>query len=90
MEEITPDILRRFLLWLADKGHNPGGVLCHYRSVKAFVFWYIDELEPETFRNPFRKVKAPKVDDTPLPPVPLEDVKAMLKQCGKDWYGRRD
>lgn len=88
--QITPDTLRRFLLWLEAQGHNPGGIHAHYRSVKVFVRWWELETEPEGYRDPFRKVKGPKVSNDPLPPVPLEDVKAMVKACPKTWHGLRD
>jgi site-specific recombinase XerD len=26
MEQVTPDVLRRFLLWLGEVGHNSGGI----------------------------------------------------------------
>jgi site-specific recombinase XerD len=90
VEEITPDIVRRFLLCLKSEGHNPGGVHCHYRAVKTFVRWYVDEMEPDRFRDPFHKVSLPKPTTPLLPPVPLEDIKAMLQTCGKDWHGIRD
>ena len=90
MEEISPDFLRRFLLWLEEQGHNPGGIHAHYRSVKVFVRWWIDEFESESYRDPFRKVKAPKVFAPLLSPVQLENVKAMANACPKTWHGIRD
>ncbi len=90
LESLRADDLRRFLLWLEGEGHNPGGVHCHYRIVKVFVRWWVDEIEPRDYVDLFKKVKAPKVYDTLLPPVPLDDVNAMLKTCEKTWHGQRD
>lgn len=41
--------------------------------------------------NPMRKVRAPKVRQGPLPPVVLEDLRAMLRTCErKTFAGDRD
>ena len=90
MYDITADVLRHFLLWLRSIGHNEGGVLANYRAVKAFFRWWIDEVEPEGFRDPFLKVKTPKVSEDPLPPVSLDVVNQMVKSCGNHWHGIRD
>ncbi len=39
IERITPDALRRYLLWLDAHGHNPGGVHGCYRALKTFLLW---------------------------------------------------
>ena len=88
--DITPGIMRTFLLWLESEGHNPGGMHVHYRAVKAFIRWWVDETEPHDYTDIFRKVDAPKVTRNPLPPVPFDDLRAMLQTCGKDWHGLRD
>lgn len=90
LEQITPDVLRRFFLWLEETGHNAGGVHGYYRAVRAFLLWYEKENEPENWRNPIHKVKAPKVGKVILEPVSLETVSAMLETCGGDFYGLRD
>ena len=90
MEEITTDIIRHFLLWLAGLGHNAGGIQAHYRSVRAFVRWWVRETEPENFRDPFRNVQLPQVPDEALPPIPLAHVQALLAACPQSWHGGRD
>jgi hypothetical protein len=47
------------LLWLQGVGHNPGGQHVAYRILKIFFRWYDLEVEPENWRNPIAKVKAP-------------------------------
>ena len=64
-EEITPEIIRQYLLTLESTGHNAGGIHAHYRSVKAFINWYWDEIEPK-IKNPINKVKSPRVTIKPL------------------------
>lgn len=89
--EIAPDVLRRYLLWLAEQGHNPGGVHGFYRATKTFVRWWAEETEPEDYRDIFQKVKAPKLEDAPLLPISTEEINALLQTCdSEDWYGRRD
>ena len=83
LESLRADDLRRFLLWLNTQGHNAGGIHAHYRIVKVFVRWWVDKIDARDYVNLFKKVKAPKVDDTLLPPVPLEDISALLKTCNK-------
>jgi integrase/recombinase XerD len=90
LESLRADSLRRFLLWLERKGHNPGGIHAHYRIVKVFLRWWADEIDARDYGNLFKKVKAPKVNNRPLPPVPLENVNALVKTCGKNWHGKRD
>jgi site-specific recombinase XerD len=90
LEQVSPDVLRRFLIWLEETGHNAGGAHGHYRAVRAFLIWYEQENEPENWRNPIRKVKPPKVGKEILEPVSLETVSALLENCGADFYGMRD
>ena len=37
--QITPDLIRAYLLQLAATGHNPGGRHAKYRAVRAFLNW---------------------------------------------------
>jgi site-specific recombinase XerD len=89
--DLTSVGIREFLLSLERSGHNPGGVHAHYRSLKTFLRWYEQELEPESWRNPISKVKAPKIPIETLEPVDLEVVAAMVGTCEKGTFcGERD
>jgi site-specific recombinase XerD len=88
--QITADELRRFLSHLEETGHNPGGRHALYRAIKTFMLWYESEEEPESWKNPIRKVKPPIVPTEPLDPVPLDDIKAMEDTCDKSFFGCRD
>ncbi len=91
VRQVTPDILRRFLLYLQEQGHNPGGVHGVFRAVRAFLLWWEAETEPEDWKNPIHKVKAPEVPDEPLEPVELETVKALINNCrGNEFTAIRD
>jgi len=89
--QITPALIRQYLLFLEGAGHNPGGKHAAFRTLRAFLYWYEDETEPEGWTNPMRKVKAPKVPTKPLEPVPFENVARMVKACERGTFaGDRD
>ncbi|MEK6751596.1 MAG: tyrosine-type recombinase/integrase [Chloroflexota bacterium] len=88
--DLTPDLLRGFMLALETKGRNAGGRHAAFRSVRVFLRWYEAEAEPEAWVNPVRKVKPPKVTHEIIKGVPTEDIKAMLATCGDNFTGVRD
>ncbi|HSR19608.1 MAG TPA: phage integrase N-terminal SAM-like domain-containing protein, partial [Anaerolineales bacterium] len=90
VEHITPDSIRRYLFWLEETRHNPGGIHDCYRALKTFLLWYEDEAEPENWRNPIRRVRAPRLALEPLAPVLLEAVSRLLSTCEADFHGLRD
>jgi len=90
VDQLTPNYFRQFFLHLEDTGHTPGGVHTYFRTLKAFLRWYEQEVEPEDWKNPFRKVKPPKVPDDKLDPVALDAVEAMIATCDTSFTGRRD
>lgn len=91
VEDIDADFFRRWLLHLEEKGNNPGGRHAFYRAARAFLRWYESEYEPEGWHEPTKKVRAPKVDIEPLPPVEIDTVRAMLETCKSGEYvGARD
>jgi integrase/recombinase XerD len=88
--EITPNDIRQFILWLEQTGHNKGGCHAAYRTLRTFLYWFEDEVEPEGWRNPIKKVKAPKVAIEPLEPAGIEDIRSMISTCKDDLFGVRD
>lgn len=90
IDQLTPAILRSFLLAHEERGHNPGGVHGVYRVVKTFLRWYETEAEPEGWQNPISKVKAPRLAELTLEPVKLDVVQALLKTCDRGLLGMRD
>lgn len=88
--ELDPNQIRCYLLYLEEKGHNPGGVHAAFRSLRTFLYWWEEELEPEGWKNPIRKVKPPKLSISPLEPVDIEIVKAMADSCDSSFFGKRD
>jgi integrase/recombinase XerD len=89
--QITPSFLRQYLLYLEESGHNAGGRHAAFRMIRAFFLWYEDEVEPQGWSNPIRKVKAPKVPVELLEPVSFEIVAKMVKACPHNTFtGDRD
>ena len=90
ISEITPPILREFLLTLENSAHNPGGIHAYFRTLKAFMRWYQSENDLFTWSNPINKVRAPKVSCQLLKPATLNDIHKLLDVCGNDLYGLRN
>lgn len=90
IDQLTPATIRGYLLWLEESGHNPGGVHAAYRVLKTFLRWYELEAEPTGWHNPITRIKAPKLAEEPLEPVPLADVDKMTRTCKEGFYGARD
>lgn len=90
ISQITPSLIRDFLLSLEEKKHNSGGIHSYYRSLKSFLRWFENEVEPEDWKNPINKVKPPKLNKEILDPVNIDDVQKMLSTCTNDFLGRRD
>lgn len=74
---LTLILLRPYLLWLIDTGHNPGGTRDCLRARQACLCWWEDEYEPNRWPNPIREVKGPKVSGEPLPPAELVSCQAV-------------
>ncbi|MFZ3080729.1 MAG: site-specific integrase [Bellilinea sp.] len=88
--EITPDLIRAFLLHLQDKGHSSGGVHSYYRTIRAFLYFIENEYEPENWKNPIKKVKSPKVIVEPIEGVSMEYFQKLVDTCDSTVLGIRD
>jgi site-specific recombinase XerD len=91
LTELEPNTIRHYLLYLEDTGHNKGGIHACYRALKAFLNWWEDEFEPDTWRNPIHKVKPPKQDVAPIEGIHIDTLKALLDTCeGNKFTEKRD
>lgn len=90
LDQLNTNVLRDYLVWLEENGHNPGGVHAAYRVLKTFLRWYEAEAEPDNWKNPITKIKAPKLAEDPLEPVEVADVLKMAEVCDKSFLGLRD
>ncbi len=89
--QITPELIREYLLALKDMNHNDGGIHAFYRVIKTFLLFWEEEYEPENWKNPVRKVKPPKVKVEPLQGISIELVHKFLSICErKTFFGERD
>jgi len=78
--QVQPRHIRAYLIQLAET-RNPGGLHAAYRAIRAFLYWFEAETEPAGWKNPIKKVAAPKQESKMLVPVPLPDLRAMLATC---------
>lgn len=91
IHQITPAFIREFLLYLEETNHNPGGRHAAFRTLRAFLYWFEDEVEPVGWKNPIRKVKPPRVPQEPIEPVSFEAINKMIKAYNPDTFvGDRD
>ena len=89
IQDVNPDLLRRFLIKIAET-HSPGGQHAFYRALRAFLLFVENEEVLPGWRSPTRKVKAPRVELHPIEGAPLEDISALLQTCDKTFIGSRD
>lgn len=68
---------------------SPGNAHQHFRSLKTFFNWLVDEEEMD--RSPMRTMKAPTLPEVEVPIIPDDALKRLLAVCkGKDFESRRD
>ncbi len=90
ISQLTSDLIRRFILQLAEK-HNEGGVHACFRVLRTLLYWIeAEEIMPAEWKNPMRRVKAPKLSVQPNEPVSIQDVSALLNPCDHKLHGARD
>lgn len=83
INQLTAPQLRLFIIHLEDMGHNPGGVHAVYRTLRTFLYWWEEELEPEGWKNPIRKVKVANNRIDPLKPIETHTIKKLLDVCSR-------
>jgi site-specific recombinase XerD len=68
---------------------SPGNAHQHFRSLKTFFNWLVDEEEMD--RSPMRTMRAPQLPEVEVPVIPNDALKKLLKACaGKGFEERRD
>lgn len=81
IQDVDPQFLRDFILFIAQD-HKPAWVHGVYRTLRAFLFWEErEELMPDDWKNPIRKVSAPFVAEVIKEPISLEDIQTLLLTC---------
>jgi integrase/recombinase XerD len=90
VSQITADFIRRYLLELSET-HNPGGVHACFRPLRTMLYWLEEEeVMPAGWKNPIRRVKAPKLPTDPIEPIQIEEIHQLLKTCKSNYSGVRD
>lgn len=88
VEEVTPRQVGAFVGHLVET-RSAATANVRYRALQQFFGWLVREEELE--RSPMEHLRPPHVPEAPVPVLPIETVKALLKQCeGKDLVSRRD
>lgn len=88
-QAITPPHIRAYLLHLKGQGHNPGGIHQAYRVLKTFLRWLVREGDLPS--SPMKRVRAPRVPERTIQPVPISSIRAMLRVCDQETLaGARD
>ena len=90
VEDITPALLRNYLLHLERTGHNEGGRHAYYRSIRVWLRWYENEVEPPNWKNPINKVKAPRLPIEPIEPITIKEFECLLKAASLARMAERD
>lgn len=91
LDQLTPALIRGYLLHLEETGHKPNYSHGFYRTIRAFCKFLEFEDLITAQDNPMRKVKAPKVPIEPLDPITLDDIRAMIATCkGGGFTAERD
>lgn len=90
IDQITSQFIRTFFLKLEEDGHNPGGCHAFFRTLRAFFNWYEVEIDEDTYRNPMKRIKAPRVKLDPLEPITIEVIEKLLEVCLEGVFGLRD
>jgi site-specific recombinase XerD len=68
---------------------SAGNAHQHFRSLKTFFNWLVDEEEMD--RSPMRTMKAPELPEVEVPVIPDDALKRLLATCkGTSFQQRRD
>jgi len=68
---------------------KPTTLSVEFRALQRFRRWCVEEDEID--RSPMERMKAPKVPESPVPVVSLDDFRKLLKTAeGRDYIDRRD
>lgn len=88
LEELTPDVIRLYLVHLATT-RNGGGQHAAFRVIRALLNWAWEEYDLQA-RNPITRVKPPRRNTDALPGVETSDVQKLVDACKGNEYAARD
>jgi site-specific recombinase XerD len=92
MPTTVPDITRKHIepyISHVLEVSKPWTALTRYRDLQQFFRWQLEEELID--KSPMRNMRKPKLSEVPVPVVPVEDMRKLLKVCsGKSFEDRRD
>jgi site-specific recombinase XerC len=91
LASITTDHVEAFMADQLER-LRPASARVRFASLRMFFAWLSSREEREIQRSPMEGLKPPKVPDTPVPVIPREDLRALLRAVDADgsFLGRRD
>lgn len=67
---------------------QPNTVRIRWQNLRPFFTWWAKEMDEP---NPFAEADTPRLEENPVPVIPLDDIRAILRACdGRDFTERRD
>jgi site-specific recombinase XerD len=88
LDEVHREHVEAYIVDLMNRT-SPGNAHQHFRSLKTFFNWLVDEEELD--RSPMRTMKPPQLPEVVVPVIPDDALKKLLATCkGKDYKARRD
>lgn len=88
LEEIHREHVQAYVA-ATMKRTSPANAHQHFRALKTFFNWLLDEEEID--RSPMRTMKPPAVTEKEVPVIPEGDLLKLFKTCkGKTYADRRD
>lgn len=87
---ITSSNIRHFLIYLKDRGHNPGGRANIYGAVRAYLRWHKAEFNLADW-NPLDRISTPKASKEIKQPIALDAFQRLIAVCaGRSLAALRD
>jgi site-specific recombinase XerD len=86
ISQITSDFIHWYLLELSET-HKPGGGHVGFDASRTMLYWIEEEIMPDSWKNPIRRVKSPKLPIDPIEPIQIEEIRQLLKTSKTNYSG---
>lgn len=89
VEQLTPDILKGYLIYLRSTNVKNTTIRCYFRAINAFCFFLIDQEVVPYFKY---KIKLPRPDPDPVMPLTSSEADHLINIINTfaDPYRKRD
>ncbi len=78
IELITTQQLKKYFIHLSET-RTSGGTHAPYRAIRALLYFYEEEFEPDNWKNPIKKIKIENPKPEILDGIPIEHVKILIE-----------